>query len=271
MSTNDSVSAAPQEHQPRTADTSGSTLPTGPDYSIAPEDQHIADRLMNFDVVSDVPSPNTVKGSPRMTLPDKLSVKMLSPDARAEIEAKLKDVPLHQVESREDALVREHLMRNAAQVRMKAGAGEGANPFQRERLLIAGERDQANREIIRLMGELAEVSRWEPIFDEISGEKVIDPKTGQQELKPVYRVDGQRRVGMERRVDELSHKITLLDGPEGDLRERKALHAAVQAKKALKAQIEEERDARELGDKIARDERVRRRAEARAKAQRTAL
>lgn len=263
------TTAAPDQ-SPRTADTSGSALPAAPDYSIDPADQALADQISNFDIMSDVPSPHTVKGNPRITAPENLSVRMLPPEAQKAIREKLARVPQHMQQKREHELVYAHLTENSRQTRIKSGPGEGANAFQKERFLIAGERDQAQKEILRLAEQLAQVRQWEPVFDE-NGEAVIDPQTGQQKIEAINAVQGDQRAGMERRIAELEHKVTLLDGPEGDLRERKALYAAVQEAKSRQAQIDEEREARELGDTLARDERIRRRAEARAKAQRNAL
>lgn len=255
---------------PKTADTTGSSLPPTQSYAIDPADQHIADRITNFDPVADVPSPTTVIGGSHKPLGD-LSLKMLPPETREMLEGKLRDVPLNLRQQRENELVRQHLTEKALELRIKAGPGEGANEFQRERFHIAAERHQAEREILRITEQLAEVDRWEPILDEITGKAVIDRKTGQPQVRAIETITGERRTGLERRIAELNHKIMLLEGPEGDIRERKALHAAVQSAKSKQAQIEEDREARKLGESMNREERVKAKAEAYAKRGRNQL
>lgn len=257
--------------QPKTADTTGSTLPAAQDYTIAPEDAELANQITNFDPVFDVPSPTTVIGGTHKPVTGELSAKMLPPEAQQEIRQKLANVPVSQAAKRENELVRQYLHEKALEVRIKAGPGAGANEFQRERFHIAAERHQAEREILRITEQLAQVDRWEPVLDPNTGKAVIDPKTGQPQVKAIETVTGERRTGLERRIDELNHKIMLLEGPEGDLRERKALHAAVQSAKAKQAQLEEDREARKLGESMNREERVKAKAEAYAKRGRNQL
>jgi hypothetical protein len=259
------------ENAPATADTTGSSLPPAPSFDIAPEDQELANQLANFDPVYDVPSPTTVKGGTHKPITGNLKVSMLPPEAQQEIRQKLADVPITLAEKRENELVREYLHQQALELRIKAGPGEGANEFQKERFHIAAERHQAQKEIMRIAEQLAQVDRWVPVLDEVTGKPVVDSDTGQPKVQAIETIRGERRTGMERRLAELQHKINLLDGPEGDLRERKALHAAVQSAKSKQAQLEEDREARKLGESMSRDERIKAKAEAYAKRGRNQL
>lgn len=266
MSTDDTA----PDQSPRLADTTGSSLPPAPSFDIAPEDQALAAEIAGFDPLTDAPSPVMWVGGSQRPMPDKLDIRMLSPEARTAIQQQLANVPQLTREKREQELILNHLREKAVQTRALAGPGEGANDFQRERFNIAAERHRAEKEIFRLTEQLAEVIRWEPVLDD-TGKQVVDPQTGQPKVTPVEAVQGDRRRGMERAIADLEHKINLLDGPEGDLRERRALHAAVEAEKARKAQAEELREAQARGDQMAREERINRIAEARAKGQRHSL
>nr|WP_298897660.1 hypothetical protein [uncultured Altererythrobacter sp.] len=258
------------DNAPRTADTTGSSLSAAPSYDIAPEDHELAESLSNFDPVADVPSPTTVKGGTHKPITGNLSSSMLPPEARQEIQQKLANVPQNLREKRENELVREHLHQKALEVRIKAGPGEGANAFQKERFHIAAERHQAQSEILRIAKELSQVLRWQPVFTD-QGEPVIDPETGQQKVEAINAVQGERRTGMERRIAELEHKLTLLDGPEGDQRERKALWQAVQDAKSKQAQIDIEHEARAKAEDIVRQEMIDAKAEAYTKGKRNRL
>ncbi|MDC8754847.1 hypothetical protein OIK40_09365 [Erythrobacter sp. sf7] len=249
-------------------DTTGSDFePTS--YDIAPEDRELAERLAQFDPLA-VPSPVKLTGGGAFNAPERFSVSILPPDKRGGIEAQLARVPADQRAQREHELVLEALKANSVNIRIKAGAGEGASPVERERLLIAREVYDLENEETSIYAQLAEVHRWVPVFDE-NGARVIDPNTGQQKVQAVEVVQGDRRKAMEARVADIRRQIELLDGFEGDRRLQRALKVTVEAEKARQQQLEEGQEARRRADEINRDMRVEAKAQTYAKHRRSAL
>lgn len=263
---NDNHETAPRE----AVDTSGSSLPAAQNYDIASEDQSIADELLSFDPVRDTRGPVEWIGGSQKAAPDQLTLTMLAPEQQNAVREKLRDVPQHAQAKREDQLVREALYQNSFELRIKAGPGEGANEFQKARFEIAAERYRVEKEMWQLETELAEIERWEPVFDD-EGAKVIDPQTQQQQIRAVEKVQGDRRSAMQNRIAEIRHHIELLDGPEGEMRERKGLWKAVEAVKSQQAQLADEKEARGKAAEIVRQERIDARAEAYAKGMRSSI
>ncbi len=260
---------APEE-QSFTPDTTGSSLPAGESYEIDPEDQPLADQLLNFDPVYDTKGPVQWIGGNQKPPPEQFKVQMLSPEMRDEVNAKLANVPLAQRDARESQLVYEALYQNSLRLRIVAGPGEGATETQKARLGIAGDRHNLQKEMWRIESELGEVQSWHPVFNE-AGERVIDPETGQQKVKAVEVIQGDRRQGLQNRIAEIAHQIALLDGPEGDIRERKAIKADIDRIKSQASQMEEEQAARAKADEIVRQERIDTRANAYAKRKRSSV
>ncbi len=251
------------------ADTTGSDF-TLPSYDIAPEDFELAERLSQFDPLA-TPSPVKLTGGGAFKAPERFTLSILPPDKQGPIAAQLAQVPAYVRAEREHELVVEALKRNSIELRVKSGPGSGATPVERERFLLAREVYDLESEETRLLTQLAEVDRWVPVFDTETGAPVIDPKTGQQQVKAVEVIQGDRRKAMEARVAEIRRHIGLLDGPEGDRRLQRALKASVEAEKARQQQLAEEQDARRMADEINRDQRVKAKAEVYAKHRRNTL
>lgn len=251
-------------------DTAGSVLPPQPSYAIAPEDQTLADQLSNFDPVADTPSPVTRKGGTSEPITE-LSLSMLPPDARMEIKAKLADVPMSRSKEVENKLIGEYLRNKALEVRIKSGLGEGATASQREAFKMAAERANYEREIVRAHEQLAQVERWVPVIDEVTGKQIVNRETGQPEVQAIELIKGDQRRGLEQRIAEMQYRIGLLDGHEGDHRRQKALFEDVEATKARLRELEIEREARSKADDMLKQELIDKRAEAYAKSRRYSL
>ncbi|WP_416832993.1 MAG: hypothetical protein ACMUJI_07820 [Erythrobacter sp.] len=251
------------------ADTTGSEFePTS--YDIAPKDMPLAERLASFDPLA-TPSPVKLTGGGAFKAPERFTVEILPPDRRAKIEQELAQVPGSQRAQREHELVTEALKQNSVELRIKAGPGEGATPVERERFLLAREVYELENEELAILAELAKVEKAVPVFNEITGEPVIDPKTGQQQMKLIDLIQGDRRKAMEARAAEIRRQIDLLNGFEGDRRLQRALKVTVEAEKARQQQLAEEQEARRRADEIIRNERIEAKAEAYAKNRRNTL
>lgn len=251
------------------ANTSGSDF-TLKSYGIAPEDAPLAAELIARDPLS-APSPVKLTGGGTFNAPERFTVGILSPDRQAPIKAQLAAVPVEQRAQREHELVVEALKQNSVELRILAGPGEGADAFQRERFAIARELHELESEELSIHAQLAEVARWIPVFNEITGERVIDPATGQQMVKAVEVIQGQRRTAMEARAKELAYRAELLRGVEGDRREERALSEAIETRKHQQQQLADEQEARRRGEEAIREERINARAEAYVKNRRSPL
>lgn len=251
------------------ADTTGSDF-TAPDYSIAPEDHERANRITSFDPLA-TPSPVKLTGGGAFKAPERFSLSILPPDKQAPIQAELAKVPAAQRAELEHELVQEALKQNSLELRIKAGPGEGATPFERERFQIAREIHELETEELNIHLQLAEVSKWEPVFDEITGAPVIDPKTGQQIVKATEVITGDRRKAMEARAKELAYRVGLLKGVEGDQREQKALKATIEAEKLREQALADREEVKRMAEELAREKRLREQAETLAKFKGTEL
>lgn len=251
------------------ADTTGSDF-TPVSYDIAPEDRPLAEYYAQFDPLA-TPSPVQLTGGGSFKAPERFTVEILPPDRRAKVQQELAQVPDHRRAEREHELVLEALKQNSIELRVKAGPGAGATEVERERLLIAREVYDLENEEARIYAQLAEVEQWVPVFDKETGAPVIDPRTGQQQVKAVEVVQGARRKAMEARAAEIRRQIGLLDGFEGDRRLQRALKATVEAGKSRQQQLAEEQEARRVADQINREERIKAKAEAYAKNRRNVL
>lgn len=243
--TNDNALSAP--------DTSGSNVEL-PSYDIAPEDQALADEITSKDMVWDTKGPTQVVGA--VKFPASIKATGLPPHLRDPIMAQLANVPVDRREAEEQRLVNDALYQNARDVRVVCGPGDGAGPYWREKFNVAFEISELERRILQLGNELAEVERW----DNVDGTPV-----------PVFRVNGDRRAGLDAEHRRLLHNLNLLDGIEGERRLAKALHEDVAQTKALREQLAIQREGEELAAKTVREERVKAIAEAHAKRRRNAL
>ena len=233
-----------------------------PDYGLDPADSALADEIVNFDPVADTSGPASMDDQGRVRFPANVPLTALPPHLADPIKAELATAAPEHREALERELVNKALTANSIQLRVQAGAGPHANAYQREVFLQAKERQSLDTEALKIETELAEVVRWEP---------VTDPRTGAVTQKPVEKVTGERRVRLQERLNEIGYHLAQLTGREGQARLSKALKEAVDQKKAIQQQLAEDAEARELADKMLRDERVNDRAKAYAKNRRNRL
>jgi hypothetical protein len=255
--TNTSPADASAAPVPLSADTRGSTFELK-SWDIDPADQPLADEIANFDPVWDTKGPTSFSGSVR--LPESIKATGLPPHLRDPIEAQLRNVPVDRRDAEEQRLVSEALYQNSLGLRIAGGPGEGANTYQKAMFHLTFEIEEAEREFIRLTTQLAEVERWDNVFDE---------STGEAKPVPVEKVRGQRRAAMEAQRQLAFRRLDALQGTEGERRRQKALYEAVQERKSLQAQLDEDREARTRADELLREERVSERAALYAKHRRT--
>jgi len=237
-------------------DTSGSNFELQ-SYDIAPEDQALADEIANFDPVFDTKGPTQLVGAVKM--PSSIKATGLPPHLRDPIMAQLANVPVDRRDAEEARLVNAALYQNSLGVRIVCGPGDNSNAFQREKFALTFEMEETERRSIQIAQELAEVLRWDN----------VDDGTGQLKPVPVYKVDGPRREALDAEHRLLIHKLTQLDGLEGERRLAKAKFEAVQEVKSLRAQLDEDREAKTRADEMLREERVTERAKLYAKHKRT--
>jgi len=254
---NDNPTNAPEAPTPLAADTRGSEFELKT-YDIAPEDQQLANEIASFDPVYDTKGPTSFSGS--VKLPETIKATGLPPHLRDPIIAQLKDVPESRRDALEQRLVHEALYENSLGLRIVCGPGEGANAFERAKFGLTFEIEETERELIRLGTELAEVIRWDNVTDE---------RTGETKPVAVEKLQGERRAAVEAQRQLLIRKLDSLNGLEGERRLAKAKFEAVEEVKALRAQLTEDKEARELADKLLRNERVEQRAKLYAKHKRT--
>jgi hypothetical protein len=253
-------------------DTTGSDF-TMPSYDIAPEDQARAQELLsafNADPLA-TPSPVKLTGGGAFRAPERFTLSILPPDKQGPIAAQLAQVPASVRAEREHALVVAALKQNSTTLRIKAGPGEGATPLEREQFAVVRDINELEAEEIDIQRQLAEVEKWVPVYNEITGEPVIDPRTGQQQVKGVEIIQGDRRKALEARLKELAYRADLLRGVEGDQRIQKALAQTIKLEKQQKQQLADNAEIERRAEEIAREKRITQQAEARAKFKANAL
>lgn len=257
------------DHTRLIADTTGSDF-TVPDYAISPEDMPRAEELLNRDPLA-VPSPVKLTGSGAFKTPERLTVSILPPEKQAPIAAELARLPADSRAQREHELVTEVLRQNSIELRIKAGPGEGATELDRVQLDVARAIYELEAQEFNIQLQLAEVDKWVPVVNEITGEPVIDPKTGQQQLAEVHAIQGDRRRAMEAEAKNLAYRAGLLRGVEGDRRIQKALQSTIAAEKRTQQQLDDRAEIERLSVEIAREQRIRAQAEILAKRKATEL
>lgn len=255
---NDIPDNTPAAPPPLAADTRGSDFEM-PTYDIAPEDQALADEIASFDPVYDTKGPTTFSGS--VKLPETIKATGLPPHLRDPIVAQLATVPESRREAEERRLVYAALYQNSLGLRIVAGPGAGANTYERAALALTFDMEETEREIDRLGRQLGEMAETATVS--------YDPATGQQRVQTAHRFQGERRAGLEAEYRRALHKLAQLNGIEGERRLAKALSEAVQERKALQQQLDDDREARERAEKLLREERVSERAALFAKHKRT--
>lgn len=243
-------------------DTAGSDFDL-PSYDLTPEEADAVAGIDDFDPVDDLPSPVEWIGGD-IKVPDRLTVSILEPRFADPIKAQLAAMSPAEREKMEPGLVIAAMRQAAYENRIKGGISPSADPYQREVLTIAKEVYALDQEAFRIQTALADVALWRPVFDE-EGNKVLDPATGQQKVEAVEAVQGDRRRQMENRLREIEHAIALKNGIERERRLAKAKKETAQLRLARERQLSEEAEVQALAEQMVREERIKAKAEARAK------
>lgn len=215
--------------------------------------------ITDFHPVYSVPSPVEVVGNVRLPEP---TLTGLPPEMRQRIEAKLATVTPGNRDLFERQFIREELEANSINLRVQAGAGEGADPFQRATLELANN--------IRLVK--AEIAASEAALEEVASyENAINSETGKPEAVPVHALRGDARLARQAELQRARHRLNLLEGHEGQKQLQAALEETRRAAEEQREELAILHEAKELAAKQARTERVEKLAAAFAKSARANL
>lgn len=214
--------------------------------TIAPEDQHYADKVKALHPIWDTPGPVAV---PKGRTFVRCTLESIDEGMRKEVYARMAGLTPAEAKARESDYVEAVIRDKLPELRMATGLGGGALPYQREMVSIARDMRDIERDFMRLSNQLDEVRSYGVEFD---------PETGKNRPKEVLAIQGQRRKAMEEQRKELMSRLTMLDegGYEAQRRLRQALGESVAILKERDRQASEERDSRALGAELARKARV---------------
>lgn len=239
------------------SDVSSTYVPA--EYTIDAADQHIADEILSLDMLTEVPGPVSVTGDVKIPEP---TLSALPPAMREKIEAQMVMVPASQRHATEKELVTKALRQNASRVRSLGGVSETATPYHKEMAAVAREVRTAEAEFDKISEQLTTILRYENAWDDAKQENVP---------VPVYAVHGSLRTALVNRQAELNYKIKLLANDDGTLgiegrrRVDKALAESVALRKAVEEQAADLKAIEERAQVKARESRIERQADIRAK------
>lgn len=239
--------------------------PAAPKEDIAPEDRHIADRILATNPLTDIGTSHKWpegRSAPAPTLD------ALAPEMRKEAQAKLAGMNPAARAAAEPRVVAE-VMQAYSRATFATGMGAEALPYHSEMRQIALDYRELAREFDQIQDQLLEVERY--------GIET-DPETGAARPKEILKVQGPRREGYLARLSELSYRMRLLHneadgtpGVEGARRLHEALVQSVKVAKGREEELAEREEAKRLAVQIARDKRVRGQAETLARFERGGL
>jgi hypothetical protein len=126
------------------------------DYSIAPQERHIADAIAAKDPLYDVPGPG-VDYSGSLQAPPRWHLSMLPPHLADPVREQLDALPEHRRADAEHHLVHQALEENSLRVRVAVGLGPDADPFWHEKFDVAREEMTLSDEAEKLANALCEV------------------------------------------------------------------------------------------------------------------
>jgi hypothetical protein len=218
----------------------------------APDDEPTPAELEafnNFDPLIDVPTNFEVIGNPRVNAEPTLS--SFSREQQEIIRQRAGSADPVALQN----AMHGFLLEKKREFLIKGGAGPGSTETMRTSLEQANRVGQLQRDIASIDAQLADVLEYRTEPD----------ATGSPQPVPVYRLQGDSRSAFEARKRELGHEMVLIAGVQGERELRAANRTdALNARKA-RQQVEEFRQAETLAQQIARDERVRKMAETKAK------
>jgi len=228
-------------------------IPPNPDDEPTVEELAAASSIRPLD---GLPSNWTVKGNPSHPGFLTPSISALSPNDQTIVRQRAGSADPEAVQK---ALLG-FLQEKRAEARVLTGAGEGATEAERTALEQMGTMRQLSREAERIEAELADVVEYR--------NEIID---GQPTPVPVYRYNREGRTAREARLNEIKHEMALVAGIEGERDLERAVRSDVMRTRELNRQFAERAEAKALGEKMLRDERVKAQAETYAKHRRHTL
>jgi hypothetical protein len=224
-----------------------------------PTDAELEAQIVNFDPINDISGPVSVKGHIDLPAP---SLSALPPKMQQRIREKLASVTPGNRDIFEREFIEQELRDNSYRLRVLAGAGEGANDYQREALSVV-------QDIFRLESEAETIKAR---LEEVRGHRTeVDPETGEAKPVPIMAVGAEQRSALETRLTQIGHQLTMLEGPEGDRRRAEALARTKTQMKVNREALADEAEARRRAEAAVREERINQRAEAYSKRLRTSF
>lgn len=208
------------------------------------------DAFNRFDPIHDIPSPIQLVGNVKLTSTPTMA--SFSPEQQVQIRERMGN---NHSEASTSAAIHSFLLDQRRNLLIKGGAGEGATQTQRTMLEQARRVGDLNDEIARIDAALNEVVRHDTVTD----------PDGTVRAVPVYQKQGEARRGFEARKIELAREMALIAGVQGDKELKDANRADALNVRAARQQIDEFQEAEALAKKIARDGRVQRMAETKAR------
>lgn len=235
-------------------DTAGSDFEL-PSYDLTEEEAEAVEGIEVFDPVDDLPSPVEWIGGD-IKLPERLTVAMLPTHLAEPVKAQLAGMTPDEREKNETGLVIAAMRRNSYELRVRGGIPASAEPYQRELLAISKEVYELEKRAAAIQYDLA---------DFIGTRVVEDPDTGERRQEIINKVEGERRKALEDELREIEYRIAILNGIEGERRLAKAKKETAQLRLNRQRQLAEETEVQALAEQMVRDERIKAKAEARAK------
>lgn len=208
------------------------------------------DSFNNFDPIRDIPSPVEVVGNVRLA--GNVTMSSFSPQQQ---EAILQRAGNDRSEKSLQTAIHSYLLDQRRELLIRGGAGEGATQTQRTML------EQANR--VRQLS--ADIARIDKALADVVSHRTEIGEDGTPVAVPVYQVQGDNRSAFEAEKRRLEHEMVLIAGIEGERQITEANRADALAVREAKARVAEFREAEALAAKIARDERIQRMAQTKAK------
>lgn len=228
-------------------------MPNTPNPATSDHDQPTAaemEAFNHFDPVAEIPSPVEIVGDVRLGAEPTLN--SFSPEQQTAI---MERAGNDRSEPSVKAAIHSFLLDKRRELLIRGGAGQGATQTQRTMLEHANQVRQLDAEIGRIDADLSDVLRYETQID----------GNGQPVPVPVYAKQGDARTALEARKTELARQMALIAGVEGDRQLREANRADALAAREARERVAEFHEAERRAKQIAKEDRINKMAEAKAK------
>lgn len=234
---------------------------TGPDYGFG-DDNALAHEIASFDPLADTAGPFDLSRMAQSNSSPTPSLDALPPAMQAPIIAELGSLSGERRAEREAELVYEALWQNSLDLRVAAGPGRDADPFQRTFFDLHNRLRLIDQEETRLKAELDVVNGYRTVYH---------PETGEPSAVPIMSLSGGNRVGAQNRLAELAQQRALIQGSEGRRESQEALAEAVAQRKSFLQHIDEREEAKRRSASQDREARINAMAETYSKSKRNTL